>query len=193
MRSTIAATVLALVLIGGTTAAQSPSPLPAASPVVSPGIPSGAGVVPTLRAVDRKGCATGLVCTWYLTIAGSGLPGGAFVTTLTRGAPSANGKRTPLTPAVPLPVLLPPGTYFLEGSAWTQDTSASTASTKQLGLTASCGTVLVVDPTATGGPASIRLTFRPKRRGCALAATVTPTPTPTSVPAISPAPASAAP
>ncbi len=193
MRTTIAASVMALMLIGGTAAAQSPAPLPSASPVASPGIPLGPGIVPTLRAVDRKGCATGMVCTWYLTIAGSGLPGGGFVTTLAPGSPSANGKRTPMTPTLPLPTVLSPGTYFLEGSAWTQDASAGAASTKGLGLTASCGTVLVVDPSATGGPALVRLTFRPKHRGCALTAATTPTPTPTIAPTTSPAPASTAP
>ncbi len=82
-----------------------------------------------------------------------------------------------LTPTVPLPATLVPGTYYLEASAWTLPAAAANPGPERTGRTASCARVVVVEE-ATTATGSMRLIFRPGNRGCTLTLTTSATASP---------------
>ncbi len=110
MRTSIIASVLALLLVAGAAVAQSPATSPAPSAGASPAV-TVPGLVPSLRASTAATCPSDATWTWYLTVLGAGIEGGGSATPLGLGAHNAAGTRTLMTPAVPLPASLPPGSY----------------------------------------------------------------------------------
>lgn len=184
----VVASILAVLLIGGTVAAQSPSvaPAPSVPPAASPGVPVTPGTGPALEVAIRnaKACKAGTTCTWYLTIIDP-VASTASVTQLVQGT----AKRV-LNPATPLPTNLAPGIYLLEASAWTAGVPTD-GSKVPTGRTASCAMVLTVpaDPAIT--TLNLQVQFKKKQRGCEItsAAPIPSTPGPTAaspVPSVAP-------
>ncbi len=171
----VIASVLAVLLIGGTVAAQSPvaspvtpvaSPLtsPAASPLSSPVASLVVGPALTFGATNRRACKADTVCTWYLTIIDPLALAGDMTTQLVAGIGRS------LTPTTPMPTNLAPGTYLVEASAWVQP-SATTSADVKTGRVSSCASIMIVsaDPAVT--TIDVQLAFKKKLKGCEIAVT----------------------
>jgi hypothetical protein len=171
----VVASFLATLLIGGSVAAQSPQaspitpvtsplPSPAVSPLSSPATSPIVGPTLTFGATNRRVCKADTVCTWYLTIIDPLAVAADMTTELMPGVGRA------LTPKMPLPANLAPGTYLVEASAWVQP-SATTPADEKVGRVASCATILTVsaDPLVT--TVDVQLAFKKKLKGCEIAVT----------------------
>jgi hypothetical protein len=171
----VVASLVAILLTGGTVAAQSPvaSPVtPVASPLGSPGaslLPNPAaspvlGPTLTFGATNRRACKADTVCTWYLTIIDPLALASDMTTQLVPGIGRA------LTPTTPLPTNLAPGAYLVEASAWVQP-SATTSADVKTGRVSSCAAVITVtaDPAVTS--VDVQVEFKKKLKGCEIAAT----------------------
>ncbi len=167
----VVASVLAVLLIGGTVAAQSPeaSPVvpvvsPAASPLPSPLASPVVGPALTFGATNRRTCKPDTVCTWYLTIIDPLAVTGDMTTQLVAGIGRS------LAPVTALPTNIAPGTYLVEASAWVQPSTTTGADVKT-GRVSSCATIITVtaDPAVTA--VDVQLEFKKKLKGCEIVVT----------------------
>jgi hypothetical protein len=169
---TVLISLVTLILVAGTAAAQSPvaSPLastapgasPVASPLVSPAITPVPGPALTFKASNRKACPSGLTCAWYLTVIDA-TSGTAFTTPLIPGS----GKDLVATP--PLPATLDPGTWLVEASEWVQTDPSATeppANPKHR-RTASCAQIISFLPSPSLERVELSVVFR-KNKTCTM-------------------------
>ena len=166
----VIASILAVLLLGGTVAAQSPAaspltPAAPASPAASPLTPA-PGPALTFGATNAKVCKAGTTCTWYLTVIDPLAPTATMVTQLVPGAGKA------LTPTTPLPANIAPGTYLVEASAWVQG-AVTAGKQPKTGRVASCFAIVTVADDPAIVSVDLKVQFKKRNKGCDIAVTYT--------------------